>query len=157
MCKVNQCAGEERRMTRVRVHNFTVSLDGYGAGPNQSLEAPLGEDGQRLHEWIFETRSGLAMLGRDGGETGLGDDLVHARTAGAGATLMGRTMFGPVRGPWPDESWRGWGGEDPPVGHDVYVLTHPPRAPLPMAGGTTFYFVDGGIESALTQAKDAAA
>src|ERR1700733_5773507 len=91
MCEVNQCAREERRMTRVRVHNFTVSLDGYGAGPNQSPEAPLGEEGQRLHEWIFETRSGLAMLGREGGETGLADELVHARPGGVGARSWAAT------------------------------------------------------------------
>jgi dihydrofolate reductase len=144
-------------MTCVRVHNFTVSLDGYGAGPNQSLETPLGEDGQRLHEWIFETRSGRAMLGREGGETGLADDLVHARTVGIGATIMGRNMFGPVRGPWPDESWRGWWGEDPPFGHDVYVLTHHPRPSLQGGSGTTFHFIDATAVEALELAGEAAA
>ncbi len=97
-------------MARLRVHNFTISLDGYGAGPNQRLEEPLGEGGRQLHEWIFQTRSGRAMLGQDDGESGLNDDLFRARKSGIGATIMGRNMFGPIRGAWPDESWRGWWG-----------------------------------------------
>jgi dihydrofolate reductase len=140
----------------VRVHNFTVSIDGYAAGPNQGLEAPLGEGGERLHEWIFQTRSGRAMVGREGGETGLADELFHARTVGIRATIMGRNMFGPVRGPWADESWRGWWGEDPPFGHDVYVLSHHPRRSVSMRNGTTFHFVDGGPEAALRLAREAA-
>jgi len=143
-------------MSRVRVHNFSISLDGYGAGPRQSPEAPLGEGAERLHEWIFETRSGRAMIGREGGESGLNDEMFHARTDGIGATIMGRHMFGPVRGPWADESWRGWWGEEPPFGHDVFVLTHHPRAPLAMLGGTTFHFVDASPQEALELAKSAA-
>jgi len=138
------------------VHNFTISLDGFAAGPRQDLEHPLGEGGLRLHEWIFRTRSFRELQGQGGGETGVNDDLFRARTAGVGATIMGRNMFGPVRGPWPDESWRGWWGENPPFHHPVFVLTHHPREPLEMEGGTTFHFVSHGIESALRQAKDAA-
>src|SRR5450755_2013730 len=143
-------------MARLRVHNLTVSLDGFAAGPRQSPGNPLGDGGLQLHEWIFQTRSMHELQGRDGGETGANDDLFRARTAGVGATIMGRNMFGPVRGPWPDESWRGWWGEDPPYHHPVFVLTHHPREPLEMEGGTTFYFVGDRIESALAQAKDAA-
>jgi dihydrofolate reductase len=146
----------ERDMARVRVHNFTISLDGYAAGPQQRLDAPLGEGGQRLHEWIFETRSGRAMIGREGGASGLNDETFHARTDGIGATIIGRNMFGPVRGPWPDESWRGWWGEKPPYGHDVYVLTHHARPSLPMQGGTTFHFVDASPQEALELAMTAA-
>jgi dihydrofolate reductase len=102
-------------MSRLRVHNFTVSLDGFAAGPRQSPDNPLGQGGLRLHEWIFQTKSMHALQGRDGGEAGVGDDLFRARTVGVGATIMGRNMFGPVRGRWPDESWTGWWGEDPPL------------------------------------------
>lgn len=143
-------------MARLRVHNFTISLDGFAAGPRQSPQHPLGEGGLRLHEWIFRTRSFRKLQGHGGGETGVNDDLFRARTAGVGATIMGRNMFGPVRGPWPDESWRGWWGEDPPYHTPVYVLTHHARDPLPMEGGTTFFFVTDGIESALEQARAAA-
>ena len=132
-------------MTELRVHNFSVSLDGYGAGPEQSERDPLGIGGEQLHEWIFaDDASDLDRRFR-----AMGDD-------GIGATIMGRNMFGPVRGPWPDESWRGWWGEDPPFHHDVFVLTHHPRPPVPMAGGTTFSFVTEGIEAALEQATAAA-
>jgi dihydrofolate reductase len=143
-------------MPRLRVHNFTISLDGYGAGPNQRLEEPLGEGGRELHEWIFRTRSGRAMLGEDDGESGINDDLFRARTTGIGATIMGRNMFGPVRGAWPDESWRGWWGEDPPFGHDVFVLTHHQRAQLAMRNGTTFHFVDATPREVLDVAIRAA-
>src|ERR1022692_2220241 len=132
-------------MARLRVHNLTVSLDGFAAGPRQSPENPLGEGGLQLHEWIFQTRSMHELQGRDGGETGVNDDLFRARTAGVGATIMGRNMFGPVRGSWPDESWRGrWGegGAPPPFGHDVFVLTRHPRGDLVMRNGTTFRFAD---------------
>src|ERR1035441_5115196 len=105
-------------MARLRVHNFTISLDGFAAGPRQRLEEPLGEGGRQLHEWIFQTRSMQELQGRDGGEAGLGDDLFRARTTGVGATIMGRNMFGPVRGPWPDESWRGPGGGGRPRGRE---------------------------------------
>jgi dihydrofolate reductase len=135
-------------MGELRVHNFSVSLDGYGAGRDQQPETPLGVGGERLHEWIFPP---------DGGPRSPVDDAFVARgEEGIGATIMGRNMFGPVRGRWPDESWRGWWGEDPPFHHDVFVLTHHPRPPLPMAGGTTFHFVTDGIEAALDRARTAA-
>jgi dihydrofolate reductase len=143
-------------VARLRVHNFTVSLDGFAAGPRQGPEDPLGEGGLQLHEWIFATRSFHALRGQDGGDAGVNDDLFRARTAGAGATIMGRNMFGPVRGPWPDESWRGWWGEDPPFGHDVFVLTHHPRADLAMRNGTTFRFVDAAPREVLEEAMRAA-
>ena len=143
-------------MARLRVHNFTISLDGFAAGPRQSPDNPLGEGGLRLHEWIFGTRSFRELQGRGGGETGVNDDLFRARTAGVGATIMGRNMFGPVRGPWPDESWRGWWGEDPPFGHDVFVLTHYPRADLPMRNGTAFRFTAAAPHEVLKMAMLAA-
>ncbi len=144
-------------MARLRVHNFTVSLDGFAAGPRQNLENPLGEGGLELHEWIFRTRSMQAQRGQPGGDGGVNDELFRARTAGVGATIMGRNMFGPVRGPWPDETWRGWWGEDPPFGHDVFVLTHHPRADLAMRNGTTFRFVDSAPREVLEEAMRAAA
>ena len=143
-------------MPRLRVHNFTISLDGYAAGPHQRVEEPLGERGDRLHEWVFRTRSGRAMLGQDGGESGVNDDLLRARTSGIGATIMGRNMFGPIRGPWPDESWRGWWGEEPPYEHDVFVLTHHPRADVAMPNGTTFHFVDATPQEVLDRAMRSA-
>ena len=143
-------------MARLRVHNFTVSLDGFAAGPRQSPEHPLGVGGLQLHEWIFQTRSFHNLQGQGGGETGVNDDLFRARTIGVGATIMGRNMFGPVRGPWPDESWRGWWGEDPPFGHDVFVLTRHGRADLAMGNGTTFRFVDAAPHAALELAMRAA-
>jgi dihydrofolate reductase len=134
---------------------MTMSLDGYVAGPDQSLDDPLGTGGLPLHEWAFATRSFRQTHGLDGGETGLDDD--HAKwDANIGATIMGRNMFGPVRGPWGDETWTGWWGDDPPFHTPVFVLTHHPREPVEMAGGTTFHFVTDGIEAALTQAFDAA-
>jgi dihydrofolate reductase len=143
-------------MPKVRVHNFAISLDGYAAGPDQSLDNPLGVGGERLHEWAFATRGARESEGLEGGETGLDDDFVAARTKGIGATIMGRNMFGPVRGEWADEAWTGWWGDDPPYHHPVFVLTHHPRPPIPMKGGTTFHFVDGGIEEALDRAVEAA-
>jgi dihydrofolate reductase len=143
-------------MERLRVHNFTISLDGYAAGPNQRDGQPLGEEGMRLHEWIFQTASMHAMRGEEGGDAGLNDELFRARTVGVGATIMGRNMFGPVRGPWPDESWRGWWGEDPPFGHDVFVLTHHKRPDLVMRNGTTFHFIDATPHDALAMALQAA-
>ena len=115
-------------MARLRVHNFTFSLDGYAAGPNQGVDQPLGENGLLLHDWIFKTASFQSTLGKNGCDTGRNDELFRARTEHVGATIMGRHMFGPIRGPWPDESWRGWWGEDPPFGHDVFVLTHHQRS-----------------------------
>jgi dihydrofolate reductase len=137
--------------------NITMSLDGYVAGPGQSRENPLGEGGLALHEWAFATRSFRETHGGDGGETGLDDDRAARWNENIGATIMGRNMFGPVRGPWQDESWKGWWGDDPPYHTPVFVLTHHPREPVEMAGGTTFYFVTDGIESALQQATGAAA
>lgn len=143
-------------MARLRVHNFTLSLDGYAAGPNQRVDQPLGENGLLLHDWIFKTASFQSTLGRSGGDAGRNDDLFRARTENVGATIMGRGMFGPIRGPWPDESWRGWWGEDPPFGHDVFVLTHHPRSDMLMANGTTFHFVNAEPHEVLARAAEAA-
>lgn len=143
-------------MSKLRVHAFAVSIDGYGAGPDQSLEHPLGRGGLALHDWMFATRTFRAMHGQEGGETGLDDGLTSRGFESIGAWIIGRNMFGPVRGPWPDEAWRGWWGDSPPYHTPVFVLTHHPRKPLTMEGGTTFHFVTGGIESALREAAAAA-
>jgi dihydrofolate reductase len=143
-------------MPKLRVHNLAISLDGYVAGPDQSLDHPLGVGGMSLHEWVFVTRRGRQMFGQSGGDEGVDDDFVRRGDDGIGATVMGRNMFGPVRGDWPDQGWTGWWGEDPPYHHPVFVLTHHPRPPVTMKGGTTFHFVTDGIESALEQAFDAA-
>jgi dihydrofolate reductase len=144
-------------MTKVRAHNLSMSLDGYLAGPDQSIDIPLGVGGESLHEWMFKTRTWKAMQGESGGETGTVDEHFASRmNEGVGAGIMGRNMFGPVRGPWPDESWRGWWGDTPPYHHPMFVLTHHARAPIEMKGGTTFHFVTEGIESALEQATRAA-
>ena len=143
-------------MTRLRVHSFTVSLDGYGAGPGQSRDAPLGRGGRALHDWMFATRTARRMFGQEGGETGVDEDFTAQGFENVGAWILGRNMFGPVRGPWGDESWRGWWGETPPYHTPVFVLTHHARKPLAMAGGTTFHFVTDGIESAWHQARSAA-
>jgi len=143
-------------MSQLRVRCFTISLDGYGAGPDQSLSAPLGLGGFALHEWLFATRTARKMFGQDGGEAGVDDDFAAQGFENVGAWILGRNMFGPIRGPWPDESWRGWWGENPPYHTPVFVLTHHPRQPIAMEGGTTFHFVTDGIESALRQAKAAA-
>jgi len=141
-------------MGSVNCH-ISVSLDGFVAGPNQSVENPIGEGGMRLHEWVFATRGWRAQHGREGGEPGPDSDVVEALSQGVGAYVMGRKMFGGGSGPW-DEAWRGWWGEDPPFHAPVFVLTHHPREPLPMEGGTTFTFVTGGIASAVAQARAAA-
>jgi dihydrofolate reductase len=143
-------------MPKVRVHNIAVSLDGYAAGPDQSLDNPLGVGATRLHEWVFATRFGRSMLGEEGGSEGVDNDFLERGVVGIGATVMGRNMFGPVRGPWPDEDWTGWWGEDPPYHHPVFVLTHHPRASLRMKGGTTFHFVTDGPRAALDRAFEAA-
>src|SRR5947208_10816080 len=143
-------------MPKLRVHNFAMSLDGYVAGPDQSVDNPLGVGGESLHEWIFETRTWRRMIGEDGGDTGIDDEFMARGDEGIGATIMGRNMFGPVRGPWPDEQWTGWWGDTPPYHHPVFVLTHHPRPPLTMAGGTTFHFVADPIEAVLARAYDAA-
>jgi dihydrofolate reductase len=143
-------------MSKLRVHNLAISLDGYGAGPAQSLDDPLGVGGPRLHDWVFETRTWCRMIGLDGGGTGLDDQFMAEGEANIGATIMGRNMFGPFRGAWRDDQWTGWWGENPPYHHPVFVLTHHPRPSISMQGGTTFHFVDAGIEAALEQARDAA-
>ncbi len=142
-------------MSKLRL-SITMSLDGYVAGADQSEENPLGVGGMDLHQWFFPLAAFRELHGGAGGETNASSEVVEERRANIGATIMGRNMFGPVRGAWPDESWRGWWGEDPPYHHPVFVLTHYPREPLEMEGGTTFHFVDDGIESALAQAQDAA-
>ena len=144
-------------MARLRVQSFSVSLDGYGAGPDQSLQNPLGVRGPELMAWVFPTRAFRRMHGGQAdGETGIDHQMVEQGFAGIGAWILGRNMFGPVRGPWPDESWKGWWGDEPPYHTPVFVLTHHPRAPLRMAGGTEFRFVTEGIHAALAQAKAAA-
>ena len=143
-------------MPKLRAHDISVSLDGYMAGPGQSLADPLGSGGERLHEWVIATRGWRRTHGMEGGEGGIDDDFAARGADGVGATIMGRNMFGPVRGPWGDEEWDGWWGEDPPFHHPVFVLTHHPRPPVPMKGGTTFHFVTEGIEAALERAYDAA-
>jgi dihydrofolate reductase len=142
-------------MSKLRL-SITMSLDGYVAGPNQGAETPLGEGTETLHEWAFATRSFRAVHGGEGGATGLDDDRIAAAAANLGATIMGRNMFGPVRGDWGDEAWQGWWGDEPPFHTPVFVLTHHPREPLAMQGGTTFHFVTDGFESALEQARAAA-
>lgn len=143
-------------MAKVRVHSLAMSLDGYVAGPEQSREHPLGVGGGRLHEWAFATRSFRRAHAMKGGEEGVDDDFVARGEEGIGATIMGRNMFGPVRGPWPDEEWKGWWGDDPPFHHPVFVLTHHARDPVTMEGGTSFHFVTDGIEAALERALEAA-
>ena len=144
-------------MPKLRVHNFAISVDGYGAGPDQGLETPLGVRGTALHDWVFETRTGRGViLGQEGGSTGVDDAFIARGFEGIGATIMGRNMFGPIRGDWGDEEWEGWWGDDPPFHHTVFVLTHHARPPLTMEGGTTFHFVTDGIDSAYRQAVDAA-
>jgi len=143
-------------MSQLVVRAFSISIDGYGAGPDQSLEHPLGVGGPELFDWFFHTRTWNAMYGTGEGETGVDDDFSAKSFENIGAWILGRNMFGPIRGPWPDENWRGWWGEEPPYHVPVFVLTHHARAPLTMKGGTTFHFVTDGIESALAQAKAAA-
>jgi dihydrofolate reductase len=143
-------------MAKLRVHCFSLSLDGYGAGRDQSTENPLGVGGEDLHKWMFGTRTFSQMSGSDKGTTDVDDKFVRRGFEGIGAWILGRNMFGPVRGPWPDETWKGWWGANPPYHTPVFVLTHHARAPIAMEGGTTFHFVTDGIESALEQANAAA-
>ncbi len=144
-------------MAKLRVHSFAVSLDGFAAGPDQNLQHPLGVRGTELMEWFFHTRLWRGMHeGMDGGETGVDHRMAAQGFDHIGAWILGRNMFGPVRGPWPDESWRGWWGEEPPYHTPVFVLTHHARKPLQMQGGTTFHFVSSGIHTALAQARAAA-
>lgn len=148
-------------MSKLRVHNFCLSLDGFGAGPHPDLEHPLGVGAERLHHWIFDTAYGRAMSGQENGSSGLDNSYLVAGDQNIGATIMGRNMFGPIRGPWDADDaarkWTGWWGEEPPYHHDVFVLTGHARAPLAMQGGTTFHFVTQGPEIALELATEAAA
>jgi dihydrofolate reductase len=146
-------------VTLLRVACFSVSLDGFGAGPKQSLEHPMGQDAMPLHDWAFATRTFRQRVlgeGADAGATGVDDDFLARSFQNVGAWILGRNMFGPVRGPWPDDSWRGWWGEAPPFGCPVFVLTHHARAPIEMDNGTVFHFVTEGIEAALVRARQAA-
>jgi dihydrofolate reductase len=143
-------------MSRLLVHSYSISLDGYGAGPNQTLETPLGVGGEDLHDWLVRTRTFKRMQGREGGDTGIDEDFAARGMAGIGAWILGRNMFGPIRGPWPDESWRGWWGRNPPYHAPAFVLTHHRRPPLEMEGGTVFHFVTEGIDAALERARAAA-
>ena len=143
-------------MSRVRVHNFSISLDGFGTGEGQSLETPFGHAGSRLHEWFFPTRSFQEMQGNSGGSTGIDDAFAKAWAPGIGAEIMGRNKFGPQRGPWADDEWKGWWGDDPPFHTPVYILTHHPRPAIAMEGGTTFHFIDAGPAEALATAQEAA-
>ena len=145
-------------MSKLRVHSYSISFDGYGAGPAQSREDPLGVGGEALHGWAFAQKHFRAVHDMEGGDEGV-DNAWAAREAtdgGIGATIMGRSMFTSIRGPWPDDSWKGWWGENPPYHHPVFVLTHYARDPIPMQGGTTFHFVTEGIEAALERATEAA-
>ena len=143
-------------MSKLRVHSFSISIDGYGAGPNQDLEHPLGVGGPELFDWFFHTRTWQRMHGNEDGEAGPDDAIAARGFDGIGAWILGRNMFGPVRGPWPDDNWKGWWGDEPPYHTPVFVLTHHSRAPLRMKGGTVFSFVTDGIHAALEQARDAA-
>ena len=144
-------------MSRLRVNSFSVSLDGYGAGVSQSLQQPLGIGGETLHHWMFGTRMFRELFGGQGGSAGVDDEFARRGFTNVGAWILGRNMFGPVRGPWPDETWQGWWGDEPPYHCEVFVLTHHPRKSFSMKGDTTFHFVTGGIEEALTRARKAAA
>jgi len=143
-------------VSQLKVAAFSVSLDGYGAGPDQSLENPLGVGGTRLHEWFFDTITFRNMTGAGGGQANVDDGFAKRSFANVGAWILGRNMFGPVRGPWPDEQWKGWWGDEPPYHVPTFVLTHHARAPIEMKGGTTFHFVTGGIHEALELARKAA-
>jgi dihydrofolate reductase len=138
------------------VHCFAISIDGYGAGPDQDLANPIGVGGLALHDWIFETRTFKRMHGSEGGTTGIDDDFAARGFADIGAWILGRNMFGPIRGPWPDDVWKGWWGDNPPFHTPVFVLTHHPRPSITMAGGTVFHFIADGIRAALERATDAA-
>lgn len=143
-------------MTRLRVHGFAISLDGYGAGPDQSLDNPLGVGGMGLHEWVLATRTFRRMFGQEGGTTGVDDDFARRGFDNIGAWILGRNMFTPSRGGWPDDGWTGWWGDNPPYHCPVFVLTHHSRPSITMQGGTTFHFVTDGIHAALERAREAA-
>ena len=143
-------------MPKLRVHCFSISLEGYGAGPNQDVDNPLGVGGIALHEWAFATRTFRKMFGQDGGTTGIDDDFAARGFDNIGAWILGRNMFGPIRGPWPDNTWKGWWGDNPPYHTPVFVLTNHPRESITMNGGTVFHFVTDGIHATLQRALDAA-
>src|SRR6202044_4271154 len=143
-------------MSKVRVGAFSVSIDGFGAGPRQDLDNPLGVRGLELHNWFFETAAFKQMHGQTGGSQGIDNDFAERSFENVGAWILGRNMFSPLRGPWLDDSWKGWWGANPPYHTPVFVLTHHPRAPLVMEGGTTFHFITGGPDAALSKAKEAA-
>lgn len=143
-------------MSRLIVRSFSISLDGYGAGPSQTLETPLGVGGEKLHGWMMSTRTWRQYIGAEGGSTGVDEQFAALGFENIGAWILGRNMFGPVRGPWPDETWRGWWGENPPYHSPTFVLTNYPRSVLEMEGGTVFHFVTDGIHAALERAREAA-
>ena len=143
-------------MSKLRVNAFTLSLDGFGAGPDQTLQTPLGVGGENLHKWMVGTRTFHQMVGKDGGTTDTNEAFAARSFDNIGAWILGRNMFGPIRGEWPDESWKGWWGDNPPYHVPTFVLTHHKRDPIEMEGGTTFHFVTGGINDALDRAKEAA-
>lgn len=143
-------------MSKLRVQSFSISIDGHGAGPNQSIDNPLGVGGVALHEWAFATRTFQQMHGGAGGTAGVDDDFAARGFSNIGAWIIGRNMFGPIRGEWLDDEWKGWWGDNPPYHVPVFVLTHHPRASIEMAGGTTFHFVSDGIQTALKRAMQAA-
>ncbi|OWV77613.1 deaminase [Rhizobium sp. R634] len=143
-------------MSKVRVAGFSVSVDGFGAGPEQSLDDPLGKRGPEMFQWFFHTRTFRAMMGKDDGSTGIDEDYASGAMANFGAFILGRNMFGPIRGEWPDDAWKGWWGANPPYHAPTYILTHYPREPIVMEGGTTFHFITSGIHEALDKARAAA-
>ena len=143
-------------MGNLRVHCYGISIDGYGAGPRQDLNNPMGVGGMALHQWFIGTRTFQRMLGKDGGTAGVDDDFAARGFHNIGAWILGRNMFGPIRGPWPDDTWKGWWGDNPPYHRPVFVLTNHARAPIEMAGGTTFHFITEGIQVALERAMGAA-
>jgi dihydrofolate reductase len=143
-------------MSKLRVHSFGISIDGYGAGPDQGLDNPLGVGGLALHDWMVSTRTFQQMYGDGAGATGIDDEFTARGFVNIGAWILGRNMFGPIRGAWPDDRWTGWWGDNPPYHTPVFVLTHHPREPIVMKGGTVFHFVTDGIEAALRRATDAA-
>jgi dihydrofolate reductase len=149
--------GGRKPLSKLLVRSFAISIEGYGAGPDQDLQNPLGVKGTELMDWFFHTRVWGKIHGHGEGEDGIDNDMAERGFAGVGAWIMGRNMFGPVRGPWPDDSWKGWWGDEPPFHTPVFVLTHHARPPLKMSGGTEFRFVTEGIHAALEQATHAAA
>jgi dihydrofolate reductase len=145
------------KVARIRVESFTISLDGYGAGPSQDIHNPLGVGGEDLHQWLIPTRTlQRALFVKEGGTTGVDDDFAARGFQNIGAWILGRNMFGPVRGPWPDMNWKGWWGDNPPYHFPVFILTHHARPPIEMEGDTTFHFITGGIREALDRAREAA-